>query len=242
MEQKKVIRLKQVSIYHGGDNLTAKRLISEGEMVLSEVDLSVARGEFVYLIGRVGSGKSSLLKTLYAEVPLVVGEGMIAGFDLRKLRRKDIPYLRRRIGIVFQDYQLLSDRNVFMNLYYVLKATGWKKESEIRERIDKVLRMVHLEMKSYKMPFELSGGEQQRLVIARALLNDPEVLLADEPTGNLDPVTADGIMKIFHEIAERGCAVVMSTHNTALIENYPARAVLFQKGGISEVDLKQILA
>ncbi len=237
-----MIRLKQVSIYHGGDNLTAKRLISEGEMVLSEVDLSVARGEFVYLIGRVGSGKSSLLKTLYAEVPLVVGEGMIAGFDLRKLRRKDIPYLRRRIGIVFQDYQLLSDRNVFMNLYYVLKATGWKKESEIRERIDKVLRMVHLEMKSYKMPFELSGGEQQRLVIARALLNDPEVLLADEPTGNLDPVTADGIMKIFHEIAERGCAVVMSTHNTALIENYPARAVLFQKGGISEVDLKQILA
>lgn len=242
MEQKKVIRLNQVSIYHGGDNLTAKRLISEGEMVLSEVDLSVERGEFVYLIGRVGSGKSSLLKTLYAEVPLVVGEGMIAGFDLRKLRRKDIPYLRRRIGIVFQDYQLLSDRNVFMNLYYVLKATGWKKESEIRERIDKVLRMVHLEMKSYKMPFELSGGEQQRLVIARALLNDPEVLLADEPTGNLDPVTADGIMKIFHEIAERGCAVVMSTHNTALIENYPARAVLFQKGGISEVDLKQILA
>ncbi len=242
MEQKKVIRLKQVSIYHGGDNLTAKRLISEGEMVLTEVDLSVERGEFVYLIGRVGSGKSSLLKTLYAEVPLVVGEGMIAGFDLRKLRRKDIPYLRRRIGIVFQDYQLLSDRNVFMNLYYVLKATGWKKESEIRERIDKVLRMVHLEMKSYKMPFELSGGEQQRLVIARALLNDPEVLLADEPTGNLDPVTADGIMKIFHEIAERGCAVVMSTHNTALIENYPARAVLFQKGGISEVDLKQILA
>lgn len=237
-----MIRLKQVSIYHGGDNLTAKRLISEGEMVLTEVDLSVERGEFVYLIGRVGSGKSSLLKTLYAEVPLVVGEGMIAGFDLRKLRRKDIPYLRRRIGIVFQDYQLLSDRNVFMNLYYVLKATGWKKESEIRERIDKVLRMVHLEMKSYKMPFELSGGEQQRLVIARALLNDPEVLLADEPTGNLDPVTADGIMKIFHEIAERGCAVVMSTHNTALIENYPARAVLFQKGGISEVDLKQILA
>lgn len=242
MDEKKVIRLKKVSIYHGGDDLTAKRLISEGEMVLSEVDLTVSRGEFVYLIGRVGSGKSSLLKTLYAEVPLVVGEGMIAGFNLRKLKRKDIPYLRRRIGIVFQDYQLLSDRNVFMNLYYVLKATGWKKEYEIRERIDKVLKMVHLEMKSYKMPFELSGGEQQRLVIARALLNDPEVLLADEPTGNLDPVTADGIMKIFHEIAERGCAVVMSTHNTALIENYPARAILFQKGATSEVDLKQILA
>ncbi|MBQ1938667.1 MAG: ATP-binding cassette domain-containing protein, partial [Alistipes sp.] len=170
------------------------------------------------------------------------GAGEIAGFDLRTLKRRDIPYLRRRIGIVFQDYQLLTDRNVFMNLYYVLKATGWKKEEEIRERIDKVLRMVKLEQKSYKMPFELSGGEQQRLVIARALLNDPEVLLADEPTGNLDPVTADGIMRIFREISERGCAVVMSTHNTALIENYPARAILFSKGHISEVDLKEKLA
>ena len=238
----KVIRLENVSIYHAGEATSPKRIINEGELILSDVDLEVARGEFVYLIGRVGSGKSTLLKTLYAEVPLLVGKGEIAGFDLRTLRRKDIPYLRRRIGIVFQDYQLLSDRNVFMNLYYVLKATGWKKEEEIRERIDEVLHLVKLETKSYKMPFELSGGEQQRLVIARALLNDPEVLLADEPTGNLDPVTADGIMKIFHEIAERGCAVVMSTHNTALIENYPARAVLFQKGGISEVDLKQILA
>lgn len=242
MNQKKVIRLKGVSIYHGSENQSAKQIIHEGEMVLSEVDFEVSRGEFVYLIGRVGSGKSSLLKTLYAEVPLVVGEGMIAGFNLKELKRKEIPYLRRSIGIVFQDYQLLSDRNVFMNLYYVLKATGWKNESEIRERIDKVLRMVHLETKSYKMPFELSGGEQQRLVIARALLNNPEVVLADEPTGNLDPVTADGIMKIFREIAEQGCAVVMSTHNTALIENYPARAILFQKGRTSEVDLKQILA
>ena len=242
MEQKKVIRLREVAIYHGGENQSAKEIIREGEMVLSEVDFEVSCGEFVYLIGRVGSGKSSLLKTLYAEVPLLVGKGEIAGFDLRTLRRKDIPYLRRRIGIVFQDYQLLSDRNVFMNLYYVLKATGWRKEEEIRERIDEVLHLVKLETKSYKMPFELSGGEQQRLVIARALLNNPEVLLADEPTGNLDPVTADGIMKIFHEIADRGCAVVMSTHNTALIENYPARAVLFQRGHISEVDLKQILA
>lgn len=242
MEHKRVIQLKNVAIYHGGENQSAKQIIHEGEMVLSEVNISVSRGEFVYLIGRVGSGKSSLLKTLYAEVPLLVGEGTIAGFNLRKLRRKDIPYLRRRIGIVFQDYQLLNDRNVFMNLYYVLKATGWKKESAIRERIDKVLNMVHLENKSYKMPFELSGGEQQRLVIARSLLNDPEVLLADEPTGNLDPVTADGIMKIFREIADQGCAVVMSTHNTSLIENYPARAVLFQKGHTNEVDLKQILA
>ena len=237
-----VIRLENVSIYHAGEATSPKRIINEGELILSDVDLEVARGEFVYLIGRVGSGKSTLLKTLYAEVPLLVGAGEIAGFDLRTLKRRDIPYLRRRIGIVFQDYQLLTDRNVFMNLYYVLKATGWKKEEEIRERIDKVLRMVKLEQKSYKMPFELSGGEQQRLVIARALLNDPEVLLADEPTGNLDPVTADGIMRIFREISERGCAVVMSTHNTALIENYPARAILFSKGHISEVDLKEKLA
>ncbi len=241
MEQKQVIRLKGVSVYHGGDYRSEKAMLREGEMVLSGVDLEVERGEFVYLIGRVGSGKSSLLKTLYAEVPLLTGRGMIAGFDLRKLRRKDIPYLRRRIGIVFQDYQLLTDRNVFMNLHYVMKATGWKRETEIRERIDQVLTLVDLTAKSYKMPYELSGGEQQRLVIARALLNDPEVLLADEPTGNLDPVTADGIMQLFREIAERGCAVVMSTHNTSLIENYPARAILFAQGHISEVDLKEKL-
>ena len=203
-------------------------------MVLSEVNLSVAPGEFVYLIGRVGSGKSSLLKTLYAELQLLTGEGYVAGFNLRKLRR--------RIGIVFQDYQLLTDRNVFMNLYYVMKATGWKREQEIRERIDQVLGLVELGAQSFKMPFELSGGEQQRLVIARALLNDPQVLLADEPTGNLDPVTADGIMQLFQKIASQGCAVVMSTHNTALIENYPARAVLFSKGKIREVDLKAELA
>lgn len=236
-----VIRLQGVSVYHAGEYRSVKAMLCEGEMVLSGVDLEVERGEFVYLIGRVGSGKSSLLKTLYAEVPLLTGRGVIAGFDLRKLRRKDIPYLRRRIGIVFQDYQLLTDRNVFMNLYYVMKATGWKRESEIRERIDRVLTMVELTAKSYKMPYELSGGEQQRLVIARALLNNPEVLLADEPTGNLDPVTADGIMQLFRRIAAEGCAVVMSTHNTALIENYPARAILFAQGHISEVDLKEKL-
>lgn len=239
MESKHVISLKRVAIYHGGDNQSARQIIKEGEMVLSEVDFKVESGEFVYLIGRVGSGKSSLLKTLYAEVPLLVGEGSIAGFNLRKIKRKDIPYLRRRIGIVFQDYQLLNDRNVFMNLYYVLKATGWKKESEIRERIDEVLHRVHLEAKSYKMPFELSGGEQQRLVIARALLNNPEVLLADEPTGNLDPVTADGIMQLFERIRSRGTAIVMSTHNTALIEQYPARTIMFAKGKIREIDLDE---
>ena len=208
-DNKYVVRLRDAAIYHADDPFGSrpeKKLLRRGEMVLSEINLSVAPGEFVYLIGRVGSGKSSLLKTLYAEM------------------------------------QLLTDRNVFMNLYYVMKATGWKREQEIRERIDQVLGLVELGAKSYKMPFELSGGEQQRLVIARALLNDPQVLLADEPTGNLDPVTADGIMQLFQKIAERGCAVVMSTHNTSLIENYPARAVLFAQGKIREVDLKAELA
>lgn len=241
MSEKYVVRLRNAAIYHAdapfGRGSEAK-LLRRGEMVLSDIDLKVSPGEFVYLIGRVGSGKSTLLKTLYAEVRLLAGEGHVAGFDLRRLRRRDIPYLRRKIGIVFQDYQLLTDRNVFMNLYYVMKATGWKRESEIRERIDQVLGLVDLGAKSYKMPFELSGGEQQRLVIARALLNDPQVLLADEPTGNLDPVTADGIMQLFRKIAARGCAVVMSTHNTALIENYPARAILFSQGHIREVDLE----
>lgn len=245
MDSKYVVKLRNVAIYHADDpfgSISEKKLLRQGEMVLSDVNLAVRPGEFVYLIGRVGSGKSSLLKTLYAEMQLLTGEGEVAGFDLRRLRRRDIPHLRRRIGIVFQDYQLLTDRNVFMNLYYVMKATGWKHEHEIRERIDKVLGLVELGSKSYKMPFELSGGEQQRLVIARALLNDPQVLLADEPTGNLDPVTADGIMKLFRRIAENGCAVVMSTHNTALIENYPARAILFAQGKIREVDLAAELA
>lgn len=238
--EKYVVELRNAAIYHADDpfgSRSEERLLRQGEMVLSDVSLTVAPGELVYLIGRVGSGKSTLLKTLYAEVQLLIGEGYVAGFDLRRLRRRDIPYLRRRIGIVFQDYQLLTDRNAFLNLHYVLRATGWRNESEIRQRIEKVLDVVQLSSKSYKMPFELSGGEQQRLVIARALLNDPQVLLADEPTGNLDPVTADGIMQLFRQIAARGCAVVMSTHNTALIENYPARAILFAQGKIREVDL-----
>ena len=238
--EKYVVELRNAAIYHADDpfgSRSEERLLRQGEMVLSDVSLTVAPGELVYLIGRVGSGKSTLLKTLYAEVQLLTGEGYVAGFDLRRLRRRDIPYLRRRIGIVFQDYQLLTDRNAFLNLHYVLRATGWRNESEIRQRIEKVLDVVQLSSKSYKMPFELSGGEQQRLVIARALLNDPQVLLADEPTVNLDPVTADGIMQLFRQIAARGCAVVMSTHNTALIENYPARAILFAQGKIREVDL-----
>ena len=245
MNSTRVIDLKGVSIYHADGpfgSSSDRELRREGELILSDIDLEVCEGEFVYLIGRVGSGKSSLLKTLYAELQLLEGEGTVAGFDLRRMKRKQIPYLRRRIGIVFQDYQLLTDRNVFLNLYDVMRATGWREESRIRKRIDEVLKLVQLENKSYKMPFELSGGEQQRLVIARALVNSPRLLLADEPTGNLDPVTADGIIELFREIAASGCAVVMSTHNTSLIEEYPSRTLLFAKGRMQEVDVEELLA
>ncbi len=232
-----VVELRNVAIYHtDGDS---RRVKSDDELVLSDVNLTVAPGELVYFIGRVGSGKSTLLKTLYAEVQLLEGEGRVAGMDLRRLKRGDIPHLRRRMGIVFQDYQLLDDRNAFFNLYDVMKATGWKKESDIRRRIDEVLSVAGLSNKAYKMPHELSGGEQQRLVIARALLNAPRLLLADEPTGNLDPVTADGIMRLFREIAASGCAIIMSTHNTALIEQFPARTILFSKGRITEIDIEK---
>ena len=244
MGEQNVIRLRGVTIYHTDDpfgSRSEKKLLQQGELILSDLNFDINAGEFVYLIGRVGSGKGSLLKTLYAELQLIEGEGYVAGFDLRKLKRREIPMLRRRIGIVFQDYQLLTDRNVFMNLYYVMKATGWKNESEIRKRIDEVLKVVSLEAKGYKMPFELSGGEQQRLVIARALLNRPRLLLADEPTGNLDPLTAEGIIRLFQEIARQGCAVVMSTHNTALIEEYPSRTILFSKGKIKEVPVQTML-
>lgn len=244
MGEQNVIRLRRVAIYHTDDpfgSRSEKKLLQQGELILSDVNFDINAGEFVYLIGRVGSGKSSLLKTLYADLQLIEGEGYVSGFDLRKLKRRDIPMLRRRIGIVFQDYQLLTDRNVFMNLYYVMKATGWKNESEIRKRIDEVLKVVSLEAKGYKMPFELSGGEQQRLVVARALLNRPRLLLADEPTGNLDPLTAEGIIRLFQEIARQGCAVVMSTHNTALIEEYPSRTILFSKGKIKEVPVQTML-
>ncbi len=232
-----VVELRNVAIYHSdGDS---RRIKSDDELVLSDVNLTVASGELVYFIGRVGSGKSTLLKTLYAEVQLLEGEGRVAGMDLRRLRRGDIPHLRRRMGIVFQDYQLLDDRNAFFNLYDVMKATGWKKEADIRRRIDEVLSVAGLSNKAYKMPHELSGGEQQRLVIARARLNAPRLLLADEPTGNLDPVTADGIMRLFREIAASGCAIIMSTHNTALIEQFPARTILFSKGKITEIDVEK---
>ncbi|MBQ8205281.1 MAG: ATP-binding cassette domain-containing protein [Alistipes sp.] len=238
MESKRVIDLRGVSIYLGQER---RSTANESDLILSNINLQVDEGELVYLIGRVGTGKSTLLKMMYAEVEMASGEAMVVGFDLKRLKRSQIPYLRRSMGIVFQDFKLLTDRNVFLNLYDVMRATGWKSEEEIRRRIDEVLNLVGLAHKSYKMPFELSGGEQQRLAIARALVNRPRLILADEPTGNLDLRTADGIMEIFKRIAESGCAVVMSTHNVSLIEQFPSRTILFAQGHISEVDLDTVI-
>ena len=238
MDKNRVIELKNVSIYQGE---ASRRGDMEDNLVLSNVNLVVNEGEFVYLIGRVGTGKSTLLKTLYAEIDIADGEANVVGFDLRNIKRRHIPMLRRSMGIVFQDFQLLTDRNVFLNLYDVMRATGWKSEEDIRRRISEVLELVGLGHKCYKMPFELSGGEQQRLTIARALLNNPRLILADEPTGNLDPVTAEGIIELFHNIAKSGCAVVVSTHNISLIEQFPSRTILFAKGQISEVDVNTII-
>ena len=194
-------------------------------VVLKHVNFSLEAGEFVYLIGKVGSGKSTLLKSMYAEIPVQGGSARVLDFDLNAIRRADIPMLRRQIGIVFQDFQLLTDRNVYQNLRFVLEATGWRNADEKEERIDTVLKRVGMANKSYKMPHELSGGEQQRIVIARALLNNPRLKLADEPTGNLDPATGDSIVRTLREIAETGTAVVMATHNLQLVEQYPARVM-----------------
>ena len=238
MESKRVIDLKNVSVYLGDGR---RRDTDENDLILSNINLTVDEGELVYFIGRVGTGKSTLLKMMYAEVEVADGEAKVVGFDLKGLKRSQIPYLRRSMGIVFQDFQLLTDRNVFLNLYDVMRATGWKNEEDIRCRIDEVLNLVGLSHKSYKMPFELSGGEQQRLAIARALVNRPRLILADEPTGNLDIRTADGIMDIFQQIAKSGCAVVMSTHNVSLIEEFPSRTILFSHGGITEVDINSVM-
>lgn len=194
-------------------------------VVLKHVDLCLEEGEFAYLIGRVGSGKSSLLKSMYAEIPVYTGKARVMDYDLTDIRRKDVPMLRRRIGIVFQDFQLLTDRNVFQNLNFVLDATGWRDTSEKEARIEDVLSRVGMANKSYKMPHELSGGEQQRIVIARALLNRPKLILADEPTGNLDPQTGDSIVRYLRDIAGKGTAVIMATHNLQLVEQYPARVI-----------------
>ncbi len=200
-------------------------LLRKELVVLKHVNFTLDEGEFVYLIGKVGSGKSTLLKSMYAEIPVASGQATVLDFDLASIRRNQVPYLRRAIGIVFQDFQLLTDRNVFDNLRFVLDATGWRDASEKEERIEAVLRQVGMANKSYKMPHELSGGEQQRVVIARALLNSPRLILADEPTGNLDPATGDNIVRTLREISESGTAVVMATHNLQLVEQYPSRVV-----------------
>ena len=207
----------------------------EENRVLHEASFTLRSGEFVYVIGKVGSGKSSLLKSLYCEIPIQAGEAQLLEYDLRKIKRKHIPFLRRKLGIVFQDFQLLTDRSVSKNLEFVLKATGWKKQAEIRARIEEVLRQVGMPDKGYKMPHELSGGEQQRIAIARALLNHPRLILADEPTGNLDPETSGQIVQLLHDICQQGTAVIMTTHNYTLVHNYPARIVKCENAGLSEV-------
>jgi cell division transport system ATP-binding protein len=201
-------------------------------LVLSNVTFNVEEGEFVYLIGKTGSGKSSLLKTLYGEIPVEQGEASVVGYDLKKLRSKEVPYLRRKLGIIFQDFQLLSDRSVEANLLFVLKATGTSNLHDAMLRIKAVLAKVGLATKGFKLPHQLSGGEQQRVAIARALLNDPEIILADEPTGNLDPDTSRGIMNLLHEISSSGRAVLMATHNYLLIREFPGRMLKCEDGKV----------
>jgi cell division transport system ATP-binding protein len=207
----------------------------QDHLALSNVSLSVGKGEFLYLVGKVGSGKTSVIKTLNAQLPLKNGTGIVAGFNLSKLKNKDIPLLRRKLGIVFQDFQLLIDRNVHANLEFVLKSTGWKNKGEIDARIADVLEKVGLGLKGYKMPHQLSGGEQQRVVIGRALLNDPDIILADEPTGNLDPETSEGIIRLLKDISSTGRAVIVATHNYTMLKKFPARTVRCDDGKLFEV-------
>lgn len=221
-----IIRLSDVSISIGGN------------LVLQKVSLAVHAGEFVYLIGRTGSGKSSLLRTLYADLPLNDGEGEIAGFDLRHIAPDKVPFLRRKLGIVFQDFQLLTDRTVDDNLKFVMHATGWKDKSQMESRAKEVLTLVGLPMIGYKMPHQLSGGEQQRVAIARALVNSPEVILADEPTGNLDPETSEGILQLMIDISRKGTAILMATHNYNFFEKHPSRTLKCDGGYV--IDTQQV--
>ena len=209
-------------------------------LILDAINLEVKQGEFVYLIGKTGSGKSSFMKTLYADIPLTKGKGTVAGFNLLSLTDSNIPFLRRKLGVVFQDFKLLPDRNVFQNLLFVLKATGWKDNEKINSRIEEVLEKVDMKTKDFKFPHELSGGEQQRIAIARALLNDPEIILADEPTGNLDPQTSVEVMKVLKEINTAGRTVIMATHDYALILKFPAKTLKCDDGKVFEVVQKSV--
>jgi cell division transport system ATP-binding protein len=218
-----IISLEHVSIFQ------------KHNLVLSDVSLNIDKGEFVYLVGKTGSGKSSLLKTLYADLELKEGTAMVAGYNLKTIKTKEVPFLRRKLGIVFQDFQLLTDRTVNDNLLFVLKATGWKNKNEMQKRIQDVLDKVHLSTKGTKMPHELSGGEQQRISIARALLNDPELILADEPTGNLDPETSEGIIEVLSEISKSGRAVLIATHDILMFEKFPSRTIKCENGKLKDV-------
>ncbi|MDT0644718.1 ATP-binding cassette domain-containing protein [Zunongwangia sp. F363] len=223
-----VLELKNAAIYQ------------RESLILSEVDVTVNKGDFVYLIGKTGTGKSSFMKTLYGDLPLTEGEGHIVDFNLRTLKEKEIPYLRRKLGVVFQDFKLLTDRNINDNLQFVLRATGWKDKSAMEKRIEEVLNKVGMKTKGFKYPYQLSGGEQQRVAIARALLNDPELILADEPTGNLDPQTSVEVMEVLQEISKNGNTILMATHDYALLLKYPSKTLKCDGQRVFEVVQKTV--
>ncbi|MBU2996990.1 ATP-binding cassette domain-containing protein [Cellulophaga baltica] len=223
-----ILKLKDVAVFQ------------KENLVLNDINLEIKKGEFIYLIGKTGSGKSSFMKTLYGDLPLQQGEGSIVDFDLRKLKEKEIPFLRRKIGIVFQDFKLLPDRTINNNFLFVLKATGWKDKSKMDAQIAEVLTKVDMKTKGFKFPHELSGGEQQRIAIARALLNDPELIIADEPTGNLDPQTSVEVMKVLQDINKNGRTIVMATHDYALLLKYPSKTLKCDGNKVFEVVQKAV--